>query len=112
MELIWKILDAEKLIENGVIVKVVVSCQGNLDGMIDRVIREVSLDAPSNVANIVPFKDITEAQLLVWCKTILTADIVIGIENDVTNNLNAMKVHKDSIVTTNGLPWGLKIKRK
>jgi hypothetical protein len=108
MNLVWKILDAVKLIENDVVVKTVVSCQGELDGLIDRVIREVMLNTPENIDTMVPFKEITEEQLIGWVKDVLTVEVVAEIEQGLTDRLTSMQARKAAITTTNGLPWNQK----
>jgi hypothetical protein len=64
MNLVWKILD---VLLRMMLIKTV-ACQGELDGLIDRVIREVILNTPENIDTMVPFKKLLKNNLLVGLK--------------------------------------------
>jgi len=104
MEIVWKVLQAERLVENGLITKVTYSCNGKSDNFRDRVVGVVELEGDPNSGDFIPYEDLQEEDVLLWVKSAL-GDKYSETENKVKGFLENKEQEFSNKTTEEGLPW-------
>ena len=95
----WEINTLERDLSDGYVRKVIYRVKG-IDGSTEKVraTGEVTLIKPSTL---IPYKDLTEAQVIGWVKTKLGADEVAAIEKSLEDQIALI----NTPVTGTGTPW-------
>ena len=95
----WEINTLERDLSDGYVRKVIYRVKG-IDGSTEKVraTGEVPLIKPSTL---IPYKDLTEAQVIGWVKTKLGADEVAAIEKSLEDQIALI----NTPVTGTGTPW-------
>ena len=95
----WEIITLERDLSDGYVRKVIYRVKG-IDGSTEKVraTGEVTLIKPSTL---IPYKDLTEAQVIGWVKTKLGADEVAAIEKSLEDQIALI----NTPVTGTGTPW-------
>lgn len=96
----WTIIDMKYRISDGIATEVSAQYQ-LIDG--DLVARNIiSIDLPEPNDTIIPFAELTEAQVIEWVKLIYP---YLDVEAKVLEDLTIQIDRRNSITVTNGLPW-------
>ena len=108
MEIIWKIINAKRYDDTGIIFEVTYSCLLHNNGILQsQEGGDVTLSAP--VDEIIPYESITETILLEWTKEKLGIETVSIIEADLIAFNDKLIKHREAMNNIkNGLPYETK----
>ena len=104
MEIVWKVLQVERLVENGLIIKVTYSCNGKSENFRDRRVGIVELEGDPNSEGFIPYDDLQEEDVLLWVKSSL-GDKYSETEDQVKDFIEKQEQEFSSKNTEEGLPW-------
>jgi len=96
----WKIIDIEYRIEDGVAINVTAEFRLINGNTISRKI--ITVDLPEPTSNLIPFEELTEEQVIEWVKFIYPT---LQIEIEVEDKLNKLITERDNKLINNKLPW-------
>jgi len=96
----WKVIDLEYRINDGVATNVTSEFRLVDGNTISRKIIDVTLPKPTN--NVIPFNELTEEEVIQWVKG--NCDY-LTVEDDVQTELDRMVTERDNKITDNKLPW-------
>ena len=105
MEINWKIIEIERMLDNDMVIKVTYVCNVNSPNFMDRKIGEITLEGDTSSEGFIPFEDLTEEIVITWVKNTLTENGVQDIENKIINRLNVREDKLNNKTTEKGLPW-------
>lgn len=98
----WKIENTKRLKDNDLIIEVAYRVLAKNSGIIADHKGKVTLTGDSEAPDFIPFKDLTEAQVLQWVKDLVD---VTAIESQVQSALDAKVAKRESREVLSGLPW-------
>ena len=104
MEINWKVLQVERLVENGLVVKVTYSCNGKSDNFTDRVVNTLELTGSTDTGVFIPYEDLKEEDVLLWVESSL-GEKYSETEEQVKQFLNKKEEELFNQQTEKGLPW-------
>ena len=95
----WEVNTLERELADGYVKKVIYRVKG-IDGSEEKVTAtgQVDLEKPKTL---IPYKDLTEAQVIGWVKTKLGTDEVAAIEKSLEDEIKLI----NTPVTAKGNPW-------
>ena len=105
MEINWKIIEIERMLDNDMVIKVTYVCNVNSPNFMDRKIGEITLEGDTSSEGFIPFEDLTEETVITWVKNTLTESGVEDIETKIINRLNVREDKLNNKITEKGLPW-------
>ena len=105
MEINWKIIEIERMLDNNMIIKVIYSCNVNSPNFMDRKVGEITLEGDVSSEGFIPFEELNEEIVFTWVKNTLTESGVQDIENQIINRLNVREDKLKNKTTEQGLPW-------
>jgi len=105
MEINWKIIEIERLLNNNMVIKVIYSCNVKSTNFTDRKVGQITLEGDTSSEDFIPFEDLTEEIVLSWVKNMLTESGVKDIEKKIIDRLNIREDKLNNKKTENGLPW-------
>jgi len=98
----WKVENMKRLASNELVTEVVYRVHAKNSGLIADYKGKVTLTGDPSSPEFIPFKDLTEAQVLQWVKASVD---VTAIEAGVQAALNAKVAKREARETLAGLPW-------
>lgn len=105
MEIKWRIIEIERMLDNDMVIKVTYACNVSSPNFMDRKIGEITLEGDTSSEGFIPFEDLTEEIVITWVKNMLTESGVQDIENKVIDRLNVREDKLNNKTTEKGLPW-------
>ncbi len=105
MNINWKIIDAERELSTGKVLKVSYLVIAQEDKYRNQKYGVIALDEPESVENMVKFEDLTKETVEGWVKAKLGAEEVTKIEAKITSKVLAEKAKEEAKTKENGLPW-------
>ncbi len=102
----WIIENMKRRIENDLVVEVTYRVVGKDSGLIADFLGKVTLTGDPLSPEFIPFKDLTEAQVIQWVKDSVDVE---AIEAQVQVKLDRKKEKKSLLETVSGLPWSKKM---
>jgi hypothetical protein len=101
----WTIRNMKRISDSGLVTEVAYRVVANESGLIADKTGKVTLTGDPEAPDFIPFKDLTEAQVIQWVKDSVDVE---AIESDVQAILENKKAKKAAQTTKTGLPWGNK----
>jgi len=102
----WKIENMKRLAENELVTEVTYRVHSKNDSLIADHRGSVTLTGNPLSPDFIPFKDLTESQVVQWVKDSVDVE---AIETQVQAALDAKIAKREARETLLGLPWSLRI---
>jgi hypothetical protein len=102
----WTIKNMKRLAENDLVTEVTYRVHTKDGGLIADHRGKVTLTGDPASPDFIPFKDLTEAQVVQWVKDSVDVE---AIEAQVQAALDAKVAKREARETLTGLPWSLRI---
>lgn len=102
MEHTWKIIDLERTISNGVIFKVIYSCNSVKDGISKRQIGELELTGSDDSEGFIQYDNLKENDVLGW---VAAAVDQAAIETSNSASIEETIDYLNNKTEADGLPW-------
>jgi hypothetical protein len=102
----WKIENMKRQVTDDLVVEVAYRVHAKNSGLIADHRGKVTLTGDPNSPDFIPFKDLTEAQVVQWVKDSVDVE---AIEAEVQSALDAKVAKREARETLTGLPWSLRI---
>jgi hypothetical protein len=106
--MIWKIENMKRLADSGLVTEVAYHVHTKHSGLIADHKGKVTLTGDPASPNFIPFKDLTEAQVIQWVKDSVDVE---AIEAQVQAALDAKVTRRESREVLSGLPWNSRINK-
>jgi hypothetical protein len=102
----WKIENMKRQVANDLVVEVAYRVHTKHSGLIAEHRGKVTLTGDPEASDFIPFKDLTETQVVQWVKDSVGVD---AIEAQVQAALDVKVAKREARETLTGLPWSLRI---
>jgi len=103
----WKIENMKRQVANDLVVEVAYRVHAKNSGLIADYKGKVTLTGDPNSPDFIPFKDLTEAQVVQWVKdSVDVSTIEAGVQ--ATLDAKVQKVEQKEVVS--GLPWSNRLR--
>jgi hypothetical protein len=102
----WTIENMKRQVANDLVVEVAYRVMAKDSGLIADHRGKVTLTGDPEAPDFIPFKDLTEAQVIQWVKDSVDVE---AIEAQVQSALDAKVAKREARETLTGLPWSRRI---